>query len=479
MLRHFFFILFFILSNALTFAQGKQDLPKGVQNFLFYEQERISRTVNEQRLVAPTAHEDVRYNPDGGRVFQVRSYWVDVEDAHAFSGDDISPELQKFFFREESGKRQVRFLVHPESQNFFAALIAKSQPAEVLNATATSSSRSCVVWADGVRPFVAKLSLDLEIGGVKRTIPVSEVARSIGTNNILNLEKQNLPKTFKYFPEVVGVMPKGMDRGGLIIREIPIDILTAKRNAIPFFALYAKNPQGPPLIADMIKKSGMSGEDFLRQKIIKPFVAQWLEMTVVHGISMEPHAQNLLLEVDSTGLPTGNFYHRDMGGFDVAFPYRRSLNLPEPSNLPVIKDFTKEYHQAIVNGAPEFEGALSASIYNHFEAGFVFNVDSLWATWAGQGWVAQVQVQNPAAFILKDEFQRQYAEMTGQSIQLNSMSELRQHVLNARKTIVSAEAGKKVPPKACSVQYSSLKRILEGGLAASLFYWSYQKSKAR
>jgi hypothetical protein len=35
---------------------------------------------------------------------------------------------------------------------------------------------------------------------------------------------------------------------------------------------------------------------------------------------MEPHGQNLLIEIDPLGLPSGRLWHRDLDGFYIANP---------------------------------------------------------------------------------------------------------------------------------------------------------------
>src|SRR5437762_698536 len=81
-----------------------------------------------------------------------------------------------------------RLFIHPESQKFYADLIKQYGPAtNDYEATATSSSRSLVVHPKN-RPdflFFVKISLGVELGGVDRTIPAAEVARSVGISKYI------------------------------------------------------------------------------------------------------------------------------------------------------------------------------------------------------------------------------------------------------------------------------------------------------
>jgi hypothetical protein len=464
------FINFVALLYALVpAAYGQEDLrakkellPAPIRHFLFFEQERIDRSVDTVRLMAPTAHADARYNPDSGNVFEVDSYWVDSDKMFSAKGIGLEPRLENLFFRVHEGRNQVRLMVHPESKKFYASVTNGLEVADKFYATATSSSRSCVVWKEGVAPFMVKMSLDLELGGVNRTIPASEVSRSIGTNNVIETDRASLPSDFETFPEVVSVIPQGMKRGGMIVRQFPLDLIEGRANYIPIFALYALPPgQGPPLLAEMIRKSGRPALEFIRDHFIRPFARQWLDLTIFNGISMEPHGQNMLAKVDNNDMPIRGFGHRDMGGFDIAFPYRKALGMKAAAEpLPVIKDFAGEYHQADSGGEPEYVGALGRSIYTHFESGLVFNVDRQIATWAKNGWIPQEAglADQPLAKMLKAELEEAYLWRTGTQAQLGNTSELKGLVVKARKTLETR--AKFLAPAIARGDYSLARELL-------------------
>ena len=58
-------------------------------------------------------------------------------------------------------------------------------------------------------------------------------------------------------------------------------------------------------------------------------------MALTHDVTMEPHAQNMLMEIDVKSLKlTGRFGHRDYHGFEVAWQYKREQGKVLPTNLP-------------------------------------------------------------------------------------------------------------------------------------------------
>lgn len=390
-------LLLWILSFQAALAVGTVDeLPAPLQDFIAVEQGRMSRAVDTSKLVSPNlSNQDPLFAPESRGIFKVKTYWIDESKFDHFQAEAISPGVRDSVTRKgEDGKRQIRLIVHPESKDFYQEFLKNAQPGEDLWATATSSSRTVVVWNENTKPFFAKLSLDRKIGGAKRTLPLSEVPRSLGTMAILDASRDSLPSTFHFFPETFGIHPAEMARGGMIIREIPAELLSGEKKYIPLFSLYAAPPEGPkPYLLEMIQKSGQMPSEFIHERIIAPFAKQWVDLALNQGITVEAHAQNTLIELGRDGLPNGNYMFRDLAGFDIDINYRKKLGLPLPEKLPVIGSFTDEYHQR------EISGALKRSLYNHYGGGFLYNLDKSIIDWERAGML-------PDEFLGKESFTR-------------------------------------------------------------------------
>jgi siderophore synthetase component len=260
-------------------------------------------------------------------------------------------------------------LIHPESENFYSE-ITKKYPAEVgvFEASSTASSRTVLVRPKGrtVPNFFAKLSLDVKLGGVTRTVPLGEVARSVGLSRYGSAFEKERPGPFTIMKEVMGISPKGWERGGMILRQIPDSVTKNKASLVPLFSLYAKSGNEPTVLEEMAKRAKMKPSDFFAEKILKPFYEGWVDWNVNGAITMEAHAQNVLLEVDEKGNPTGKFVHRDLGGFnlDTSSPLYK-----ERAKLDVFTDLNTDYHQ-------QFSAkARNQSLRTYFDGGFLFNVD--------------------------------------------------------------------------------------------------------
>lgn len=435
---------------ASSSALADSALTPALREFLGNEQGRISRSVDTTRLIALDNHQDPTYSPEKGRTFTVKSYWVDAGKMHAFEGIGINPQIKKLFVREVNGRKQVRLLVHPESTKLYDKLVRSggASAGGDFKATATASSRTLVAWPAGKpqQALFAKLSLDKMIGGVRRTISQGEVARSVGINNVLAMaaSRRELPRSFKFIPETFSAIPKGMSEGGMIIREIPKEMASGKRKYVPMFALYATPKNGgEPLLATMIRQSGMTPKDFMRDKIIRPFAKQWIQLAVQGGINAEPHGQNLMIELDHRNQPTGVFVHRDFGGFDIDFAYRRERKLALPKVMTSITTVQKDYK---VSQDP---ARALRKLDSFFWGGLAYNLDKDLPQWGrtgllkGKGQLAKGEIKR----MLEQELVGQYHALTGKTVRLDGSFRNVTRMLAARKA-PTAKAQTTVQPMA-------------------------------
>lgn len=365
------FVLSFILSLGII-AAAQDQLPPEEAQLLMYEQKYVNRSLDTTKIIALVNKQSHQYSPEGQQIFEVKSYWLPASRLNVFEDELGDPKLSTKFRRQNTnGQQEILFLVHPESEGFYRKLLANAPTGPQFFATATASSRTLMMWS-GNHPeevFFGKLSLDKEVAGVVRTIPKGEVARSVGISKILGLAHLETPTSFGFLPEFFGVMPKGMERGGMILRALPHKYTTGTRRLIPMFALYTR-PGSRTLspIEKMINQTDLSPQDFISLKILRPFAEQWVDLAVNHGITMEAHAQNFLMEVDLKGMPTGKFVHRDFGGFNINLQFRRTRNLAMPELLPVVTNEIDDYHQKF------HEKALQQSLEIYFEGGFLFGM---------------------------------------------------------------------------------------------------------
>jgi hypothetical protein len=355
---------------------------------MYAEQKLMSRSIDPGRLARLDSTQSQAFSPESSDTFAVKSYWIDSERMNVFTADQVPPALRRVFFRTVGKRKQVLLLVHPESEKFYRDVTRGAPRGNDFRAAATATGRTVVtVPAPGDPAIFVKLSLDREIGGLVRTVTARHVVRSIGTMRVLDQEA-NLPEDFRVLPEVIGMVPKGMETGGMIVRTIPHDIATGQRRYVPLFSLYAAPPEGgPPLLARMIASSGDDPTAFVRDRIIAPFIREWTSLVVEHGLIPEPHAQNVLLEIGKDGLPTGHFLHRDFADFRIDFRYRDKIGLETPRAMPLLTTVADDYGQGHI--ATEHLDRLDT----YFDGGFLYNLDREMPAWQRRGWLGGTAIK--------------------------------------------------------------------------------------
>jgi hypothetical protein len=343
-----------------------------LSDWILLEQTKINRTVDSTRIMEPDIKNQAKaYRPESQRWFPLKTVWVPADELNvAIERDVFDPELAKLFVRTENGKTEYRLLIHPESEKFYEKFL-KKYPVDksTFRATSTASSRTVLVKTKGKNGprFFAKLSLDVELGGVRRTIPQGEVARSVGTSLYLrDLEKRIGEERFSHLPETFGISPKGWERGGMILRQVPSEILKNEKKLVPLFSLYAVGKDRKSLLQKLAAQSKLTPQEFVRRHILSPFYDGWVDWNLRGAVTMEAHAQNVLMELDKKGRPSGRFVHRDLGGFNIDL---ESSSSAKKLALPTFTNVEKDYHQANVIDARR------QSLHTYFDGGFLYNVD--------------------------------------------------------------------------------------------------------
>lgn len=110
-----------------------------------------------------------------------------------------------------------------------------------------------------------------------------------------------------------------------VIRKLPEDFDRESFNRVCSIASFSSPVlEKESYIYKAWKNSKLSYLNFLDKYIFKPIKDILLKLIQEHGIVLESHCQNMMLELDESYLPTGRFYYRDFDitSFDRArFPF--------------------------------------------------------------------------------------------------------------------------------------------------------------
>jgi hypothetical protein len=280
---------------------------------------------------------DTSYLPQNSSPFLIPCFFVPRRCLHVLSArhDDI------FFNHGDGSDADLLFPIHPSAVSHYEPFLrsvgardASSQGIRVW-AVPTSSTRTLLAWPD-MQPHRAvfiKTSLHSEILGSRRILRAN-AARSVGQWSLVNAEAGELPKMLAYLPETLAFTARQPPYTGAIVRSIPSEIMQGRISLAPLFSLIGGSDQHSPLLPIMLPQTGMQAEEFVHRILCEPFAQLWVELSLKFGLIIEPHAQNLLLELSSDGCLRGRLWYRDFEGLHVDWDLRRRSGRPSPSDMP-------------------------------------------------------------------------------------------------------------------------------------------------
>jgi IucA / IucC family len=358
------------------------------------EQACIPPSSDRRMFVGDHTSLAVEYRPESRPVFAIEAYAVGADDCRQWQSRAPERTLPPALAHVCRAGGDALLLVHPRSRDHYAALLRKPSVRRIESgtfmATPLSSSRSLLVWEEGLRenPFIAKLSLCATIGTVDRTIRATRVAKCVGLTALLD-GARDLPGDFAFLDEYYGVSPHRMQRGGMLLRSIPAAVMSGERTLLPAYALIATPDDGtPPLLVTLADLHGMKLGEFAFYALLAPFANQWAALAIDAGIVFESHGQNLMLELDAGLTPTGRLVHRDLEDLSVDLRYRRERGLYVPEALPTLDGHSVDriYQQR------RHRWWLKHSLPVFFEGGVLQPMEIAIARWVRTGLVDSAKV---------------------------------------------------------------------------------------
>ncbi|MBT3642649.1 hypothetical protein HN604_03470 [archaeon] len=240
--------------------------------------------------------------------------------------EEESP-LEKAFQDEE----HVYFIPHPgvRGQGFaeeYERLEKMSVEKSTLCADPTASNRTFKV-SEPLTSYV-KTSFPARISGCKRTLHKEDIEESLWLTQELDFQcgKDNLPKTFSYNREPLGIeIPLVRRLGGMILREYD-SFPHHKPLKIPLASVCSpdlKKPEDPLLIEQLAELEGTSVRDYFLERIVVPLIDIWNWFNFQLGVIPNLHGQNLLYQLDQD-FADPLFSFRDFNG-NLINPCKRVL----------------------------------------------------------------------------------------------------------------------------------------------------------
>jgi len=307
-----------------------------------------------------------RFRPDtGADSFPVPAFLVPPEELNLYRANPHPSLLSQF-----SQGGEIHFCVHPQllghpgADPYMARILSFPRAPRRIMASPSSSTRTLFV-RDSDPPHALKLHFPFRISRYGRRMRDEVVEQAVNVSRELEGGAGAMDPSFAFLREVLGITFKNLQpetpRGenwGFLVRELtPFPSTGEERPLVPGFSLYGRDffePSIEPLIHTLMADRDPS--TFILEEVMLPIIRHWVSCFLEFGLLLEPHGQNVLLEMGPTGT-VHRIVHRDLN-LGVDNRRRRDVGLPVGG--------TNTYNQMET-------GEFSSITYDKFMGGHFFD----------------------------------------------------------------------------------------------------------
>jgi siderophore synthetase component len=248
--------------------------------------------------------------------------YADLKIYLAAPSKDISKEI----FTADGAK----FFVHPETlEEITMPLLewsTKVQP--------TSSTRTVVPKG---KDYALKLHLNKRLSRYIRRLSDSSTEHSILISSELEKSLDDCPASFGFLPETIGISYKDI---GMIVRELTPrpyvkdregDRESENRILMPLFSLYSvdlNDKDHEPFFLQLIRHHQSDPLEFFIEYIVRPIFENMSYYINNHGLLLESHGQNILVELDDS-YNIKRMVHRDFQSIYIDKDIRKAKGLED------------------------------------------------------------------------------------------------------------------------------------------------------
>jgi hypothetical protein len=347
--------------------------------FLYLDRYRNDGT----RVYSPHAahtEADPRFRPDISRsTFPLPVFSLPTGELNIYRSLP-HPDLQGLFV----GENETLFVVHPQvlesgrEDPYLLRTLRLGRRLEPLSVAPGSSTRT--LFVQGLEPpHALKVHFPFRVSRYSRRMRDEVVEQAVGVSRELEEGSSSMSVDFAFQREVLGVAhrrlepdsPRGENWGYLVrdLRAFPPK--EPGSWLVPGFSLYGRDryhPDAPPLFFDL--PGSVDPLPFTLEKVMFPIIRHWVEAYRNFGFFLEPHGQNVLLEIRRDGEPV-RIVHRDLSvGVDQR--RRRELGLATEGGNTYNRMQSGEFGSITYDkfmGAHFFEYLVQAILIRHPDLG--------------------------------------------------------------------------------------------------------------
>lgn len=231
------------------------------------------------------------------------------------------------------------FCVHPQvlkrcgQDRYLQMIEQEGEEGPELLVEPSSSTRTLMV-RDRV-PHALKVHFPFRVSRYGRKMRDEVIEQAVAVSLEIEQGIEHFDQSFGFLPEVIGVSCRNLDESGVrgenwgyLVRDMrPLPAISEQRYYLPGFALYGRDFSDPDkelLLWDLI--GAAEPLEFVLENIMFPIIRHWVQCYQAFGFMLEPHGQNVLLELDSKFRVT-RIVHRDLSvGIDMRRRHHNELS---------------------------------------------------------------------------------------------------------------------------------------------------------
>ncbi|WP_417606483.1 IucA/IucC family protein [Oceanimonas baumannii] len=305
-----------------------------IPTLIYADRYRNEGTRSYSRYAEHTQARD-QYRPDAEHTgFALPVFELPREQMQLYVANPSPALLQQYL-----SENRVRFCLHPQvlqersADPYVSHTLAAGTRCRDLAVVPSSSSRTLYVQQHGPA-HALKVHFPFQVSRYERKMRDEVIEQAVNVSRELEQGIEQMDGQFAFLREVLGVVHRslGNEQGrgenwGYLVREMtPFPEGTGNGSLLPGFALYGNDffhPDMPPLLFELIgTRDPLS---FVLEQIMFPVIRHWVQAFRLFGYLLEPHGQNVLLEINLDG-NIARIVHRDLSvGIDMR--RRRDLGL--------------------------------------------------------------------------------------------------------------------------------------------------------
>lgn len=276
-----------------------------------------------------------KYLPQSQQFFRLPYFIISFEFGKFAYNEKETSFFERNIFLNHKGQKCYRFFIHPATKDLFVNWINGkydfvSEEKSEFEATSTSSFRSLFVSNNiNDEKFIVKVSLFSNVANGARHVDWNSAVGQFESSQ-LTVKTTCRIKNFYIFEDIgafglsgnnfvylserfdIRIGNRKIETFGNVIRKIPDGLFLETQKTVCSVASFTSLlRQDGSFIFNALKNSKLKATEFLDVKIFYPIFKLLMTLFGEYGIVLEPHCQNIMLELDEKFIPTGKIYYRD------------------------------------------------------------------------------------------------------------------------------------------------------------------------